>query len=101
MANEWIVPGDVGFDYAAAGELADALRSSARVVAYQAGERARMGAQAKEVWRGVYGGHFDQRLASCVGDGQRLAKRLRAVANRLDQAATDARAEQRRREPAR
>lgn len=92
---------DVAFDYAAAAELAAELRSAARVVDHQAGQRSQVGAKAKEEWRGVHRGHFDQWLATCLRDGQTLADQLRRAASRLEQAAIDARAEQARRVKAR
>lgn len=92
---------DVQFDYAGAAELAAALRSTARVVDHQAGERERIGAQAQQEWRGAYRERFDKWLVARVRDGRSIADALRRLANQLDQAAADARAEQKRRERAR
>jgi uncharacterized protein YukE len=92
---------DVQFDYAAAAELAEEFRSAARVVDHQTRERSRVGGKAKEEWRGVYRGHFDQELATCLRDGHTLADQLRSAATQLDHAAIGARAEQARRVQAR
>lgn len=101
MAGAQTIYSDVQFDYGAAAQLAEELRSAARVVDHQSGERSRVGTKAKEEWRGVYRGHFDQRLSTCLTDGQALADQLRRAASRLEQAAIDARAEQARRVQAR
>jgi uncharacterized protein YukE len=90
--------GDVHFDYAGAAELADTLRSTARIVDHQTGEREGLGAQAQQEWRGVYRERFDTWFGDCLRHSRSIADALRALANQLDQAAQDARAEQNRRE---
>lgn len=92
---------DVRFDYGGAAELAAELRSAARVVDHESGERGRVGAQAQQEWLGTYRERFDRWLATCVRDGHTIASELRRVANQLDQMAREAKAEQTRRERAR
>lgn len=101
MAGAQTIYSDVRFDYAAAAQLAEEFRSAARVVDYQAEERSRVGAKAKEEWRGVYRGHFEQRLTTCLREGQTLAGQLRRAASLLEKTAAAARAEQARRVRAR
>lgn len=101
MPSALAIYSDVQFDYAAAAQLAEEFRSAARVIDYQTGERSRVGAEAKEEWRGVYRDHFDQWLATCLRDGRTLADQLRRAANRLERSAINARAEQARRVRAR
>lgn len=92
---------DVRFNYTAVAELAEGLRSAARLVDHQTAERNRVGARAKEEWRGVYRRHFDGKLSTCLKDGRMLAGQLRSAASLLEQAAIDARTEQSRRVQAR
>ncbi|MGH8884618.1 MAG: hypothetical protein ACRDYX_05490 [Egibacteraceae bacterium] len=92
---------DVLFNSAGAADLAAELRSAASAVDHEAGERNRVGDQAKQEWRGTYRERFDEWLTGCVDEGHRIADELRRAATQLDQAASDARAEQTRREQAR
>ncbi len=92
---------DVQFNWAAAGELAAELRSTAGVLEYQVGERRRIAVGAREQWEGVFAGQFDGRVGICTGDAQRFAAAMCQAAAKLEELARLARQEQQRREQAR
>lgn len=93
--------GPVPFDLEAASALAAKLRASATLVTEQQVPRRRELAQtAREDWRGNYAGIFDTRIMQCVSDAERLAAAMRDAATKVEQLATEAREEQRRRDRA-
>jgi hypothetical protein len=92
---------DVRFDGVKARELAGELRSVARVLEEQRGERGRIKVSPRESWRGRYGDEFEGRVGTCTGDAGKLAKSMVTAAGRLDEMARLAQEEQDRRVQAR
>ncbi|MGH3812243.1 MAG: hypothetical protein ACRDUV_07265 [Pseudonocardiaceae bacterium] len=94
---------DVKFNWAAADKLVSELRSTARVLHDQIGERKRIGGPsgAREHWEGSYAQQFDGRLNTCTGDAQHFVNKMHDAANDLEELARLARQEQQRRVNAR
>src|SRR3954465_10746051 len=93
---------DVVFDHTGAAELAGRFRAMAAELDRQSGgARALPALAARAEWRGPHAERFDQRLRQCCVDGHELARACRRAAEGLEEMATAARQEQRRREEAR
>lgn len=87
---------DVGFDHAAATAAADECRSSARAI--DAGLTGLAGLPAADHWVGAYKDDWSADQGPTRTDLSGTRDDLRALARAIDQAATDARAEQTHRE---
>lgn len=87
----------VVFNWTAADALVAELRSTARVLNEQIGERRRIGGGARVQWNGSYGQQFDGRLNICTGDAQNFVNKMRGAADDLEELASLARQEQQRR----
>ncbi|MGH8933956.1 MAG: DUF6531 domain-containing protein [Egibacteraceae bacterium] len=92
---------DVQFNWTGAADLAAELRSTARLLEGQVGERKRIGDWARKQWEGGFAYQFDGRASTCEGDAQRFVTTMRIAADKLDELARLAREEQQRREQAR
>lgn len=92
---------DVRFNWTAADNLVAELRSTARVLDNQVGERKHIAVGARAQWKGSYGQQFDGRLNICTGDAQNFVNKMREAANDLEELARLARQEQKRRDNAR
>lgn len=92
---------DVRFDHARAAAAASALRSCAELLDQQTEERLSLARLARTEWRGAARDEFDHHLDRMLREAAGLVDALRSAANRLDQAAADAVAEQRRIDAAR
>lgn len=101
MADLGAYEEDVKFNWTAADNLVAELRSTARVLHDQIGERRRIGGGARAQWEGSYGQQFDGRLNICTGDAQNFGNKMRDAADDLEELAKLARQEQQRRVNAR
>lgn len=89
---------DVRFDHAKAADAAFELRRCASLLERQTDQRMRLAATAQREWRGRARDQFDDELARISVRATWLAEGLRRLASSIDEAADDARLEQRRRE---
>lgn len=92
---------DVRFNWTAADALVAELRSAAKVLDKQIGERKQIGAGARKQWEGSYAEKFDGRMNTCTGDAQRFVTSMHKAADDLQELARLAREEQQRRQQAR
>lgn len=92
----------VNFDWEGAAALSAELRRTAAVLEGQVASRNTIAQGALEEWRGVFAQQFEgNRMRICTSDARTLAGAMREAATKLDGLASDARAEQERRDAAR
>ncbi len=92
---------DIPFDFGAAQQLAGEFDATADLLDSQSGTRPGLAAGPRASWEGRLGGEFDDRVATCVADGQRLADAMRRAATGVRELAAHVAEENRRREHAR
>ncbi len=99
LEPDWDPPrDDVLFDHDAAGAAAQVCRYGAAVADEAARLRALVGTEARNAWHGVFADLFDQQLDDVLAQHAEIAHALLRLASRIDQAAAEASAEQRRRQ---
>lgn len=91
-------PPDVRFDHAAAADASAACRLVANRLSTATDERSRVGRDTRQSWTGPEAEQFDGLLESELTSARHIVEELRHLAASIDQAATAAREEQRRRE---